>query len=168
MSDPMRVFCRTCGEAAYGPDGMYCDTLQEWYDIRHELCVVRKNWPGWTDSPMIDRDDGELTRFLCNHKDHDLCMTEPYHHDKVTEFKKPEPKPEKARRVFRELRSAGMTSDLLEVDDAPRLHYSIVKPRKVSVWDSGLGSSAPEKAVRFVFKREEQCVVRVYEEEGDK
>lgn len=169
MSDPMRVLCRTCGQAAYGPDGVYNKELQGWYDIRHALSDVRSNWPGYSDSPAIDRDmDNELTGFLCEHKDHDLCMTEPYDHKKISEFDKSKDKKEfpQVKRCFRELVSKfHLSGDILEVDMAPRLHYSLVKPRRLQSYESGLEGQVPQEPTRFIFKREELALLRVYEEE---
>lgn len=89
MSSPIRLFCRTCKEDARSPDGMSFEEMQEWFDIRHELTVVREKWPGLDSFPQIPFDyEGALTFFLCDHKDCDLCMSDCYDFDEVVEFKR--------------------------------------------------------------------------------
>lgn len=169
MSSPIRVLCRTCGIAAYGPDGRYQEELQQWYEIRHALAEIRANWPGYGESPKIDHDyDTELTRLLCDHKDHDLCMTEPHDHKKVYEFDKTkeQPQPFEKLRVFRELRDMNnLRSDIMEIDPAPVLHVSIVRRSKIGAISAELDASPPCTTRRFVFQREKMVLLRTYVEE---
>lgn len=163
MSSPMKVYCRTCGRATYGPDGMYQAELQQWYEIRHALAEVRANWPGYGESPKIDRDyDANLTRFLCDHREHDLCMTEPDDHKKVYEFDKSKDEPQlfEKLRVFRELRDAsGLRSEIMEVDPAPVLHVSIVRRSKIGAISAELDASPPCATRRFVFSSEKMVLL---------
>ena len=172
MSEPLKLICRTCGESSYTENGMRDKQLQEWYEIRHELDVVRAGWPDWSaDAPRMSRDDdSECTRFLCAHKDHDLCIGEPYSKE-TREFDKSKDKPDapEIRRFFRELVGPGKASDVMEIDKAPRLHYSIVKPKKMrGMYDQSeiLGVTAPDSSIRYVWKRDEMVLLRVYVEEG--
>lgn len=169
MSEPLKLICRTCNDHCYTESGMQDKQLQEWYEIRHELAVVRTRWLSWaTEPPRISRDDDECTGFLCKHKDHDLCLGDMYG-KKIREFDKSKDKPINpgVKRYFRELRSGPM-SDIMEIDEAPRLHYSIVKPKKmVGVLGCGeLGSVTPPfNSIRYVWKRDEVVLLRVYKEE---
>lgn len=169
MGDPRRVFCRDCGKAAYGPDSMYFDELQKWYEIRHGLAEVRMNWPGYADAPSIPGDyDNDLTDFFCDHKDHDLCMTEAYSHDKVVEFDKSKDKKDSSvvRRHFRELVGRfELTGNIKETDRCPRLHWSLVAPENRKPWDCEMTAPPLPSPVRFIFKKEELVLLRTYEEE---
>ena len=176
MSDPMRILCRTCDKAVCGPDGMYQDELQYWFDFRHTMAKARSSWPGSFDhAPKIDRDDEEhLTDFICEHKDHDLCITDPYEipnkKRKVYEFKKEKNSTTQPRRCFRELKNReGFTSDIMEIDEAPRLYHSIIKHHKKIDWgqcESSVSVTAtPYGTVRFVYYKEELVLLRTYLEE---
>ncbi len=176
MSDPMCILCRTCDKDAYGPNGMYQDELQTWYEIRHELAALRSVWCSFFQSaPKIDHDDnGNFTNFLCEHKDHDICITNPYpdHNTgmpEVFEFKKAEIKPKSPIRHFRELRDRqGFKSDILETDAAPRLYHQIVKERacmKASFYGPAtFANTPPYESIRFVFEKEELVLLRTYKE----
>lgn len=174
----MRVYlvCRTCGDRVdrCEPEDLDKEELQSWYNIRNELDYLRKNWPGFiSESPRIERDyNEELTRFLCHHKDHDLCMIDLYDPRTIVEFKLPEAQDKATgpRRCFRELKNReGFTSDIMEIDEAPRLYHSIIKHHKKIDWgqcESSVSVTAtPYGTVRFVYYKEELVLLRTYLEE---
>lgn len=136
MSTHWGYKCKTCGTTSECTGNHVTDILIDGYQNRHTIQKLRQH--SWHVECKFEYGPyGDELQFLCDHKDHELCLYNEYGETcELPEEKSTDPKP--PRRIFRELVSGdGLRGGIVELpNDVPRTVKTVVYKRLTGMMGS--------------------------------